>query len=807
MLETTPSIRAGRRTTRTAVAALGALSVLAGSLVATSLPAAAADLPATVMDATATWKYSDNNTDPAAGDADRLVWTKAGFNDSAWKTGTTAFGAKNGVATGLGSSFPVTTLLNQYIDPTASSKVDVPTFHFRSSFSLTADTLSQIQGLSGTVRYDDAVQIFVNGVQVAGFVDDKVIAAPEAQRNLMYAGNGGGDPLTSNYSVPASVLTAGTNTIAVALYQDRTTSSDIYLDMQKVVPVAKTAGAASISDIILGVGADERSRTVNWYSSTDTAQAVQFAPSASVVGGAFPANATTVAATGAGTTSGEFSRKAVMSGLAENTAYSYRVGADGAWSAVQSFRTASFDGSFEFFMVGDPQIGSSGNVANDTAGWVDTMNVASQTYPNAEMIFSVGDQVETAGNETHYTGFLAPEQLRSLPVAVTNGNHDVGSKAYLQHFNIPNLDETAGAASSGSSSGGDYWFMYKDVLFININSNSRDYASHNAFMEKVVAEQGAKAKWKVLAFHHSIYSVAAHYGDSDIIDRRNNMPAKISELGFDLVLQGHDHSYTRSFLVKDGALADSTEVAGQAEVSAKKGEVLYLTANSASGSKYYGVTAPNAWFASVINQERVRNYSVLNVSDTGIKVTTLRSQANGTASPVNSVVDEVTLTREADPNAQQLQVEVPEAAPGEFSWNIDGTNGLVDLGTATEEGDHFAAAGSINPIRVTDTRIGGPAWSVSAQVSDFRSGDETFSGKYLGWTPKVLEEGAGATAGAKVASGFDAGAGLSASATLGSAAATHTRGSAKLGADLELKLPVDVTDGTYTATLTLTALS
>jgi len=152
-------------------------------------------------------------------------------------------------------------------------------------------------------------------------------------------------------------------------------------------------------------------------------------------------------------------------------------------------------------------------------------------------------------------------------------------------------------------------------------------------------------------------------------------------------------------------------------------------------------------------------------------------------------------------------VTVPKADAGEFGWSIDGTNALIDLGTATESGDHYAAVGSINPIRVTDTRASGPEWSISAQVSDFASGSKSFSGKYLGWTPAVVEAGGGAIAGAKVKSGFDGGDGLSVSSTLGTAPAGHARGSAKLGAGLDLQIPVDATDGTYTATITLTALS
>ncbi|MCC2031142.1 adenylyl cyclase [Microbacterium allomyrinae] len=162
---------------------------------------------------------------------------------------------------------------------------------------------------------------------------------------------------------------------------------------------------------------------------------------------------------------------------------------------------------------------------------------------------------------------------------------------------------------------------------------------------------------------------------------------------------------------------------------------------------------------------------------------------------------------ETDPNAQNLQVTVPTGAPGEFVWSIDGTNDLVDLGTAVENGDHFAATGVINPVRVTDTRASGAAWSVSAQVGDFDSSVSSFSGKYLGWTPSVVEAGGGAVAGDEVDSGFIGGEGLSVSSTLGHAPSGHDRGSAKLGAQLDLRIPIDVTDGTYRATLTITALS
>lgn len=700
-----PSTLPSARLFARVIAAAVALVLVAAGVVAAGATRAlaAVTLPATLLDtASTTWRYSDDNSDPARGDADRLVWAKAGYDDSAWKSAKGAFGAKNGKATGIGANFPIGTLLNQYIDGVAAP--DVKTYHFRSSFDLSAEQLGAVSGLGATITYDDAIQVFVNGSKVAGFVDSAVEAAPEAQRNLMYAGANGGDPVTSTFTIPASALSAGTNTVAIALYQDRATSSDIYLDVKELIPIEADV-PATLDDIVLTIGSDETRRNVTWYTNRDTAQGVQVVKKSELVGTDFPASAKTITASGAATTSGEFNRRAEIAGLAENTEYVYRVGSDAdGWSAAYGFRTAAFSGDYDFLFVGDPQIGASGNVANDQAGWADTLDVAQQTYPSAELLFSAGDQVESAGNENHYAAFLAPDQLRELPLVPVNGNHDVGSKAYEQHYTVPNLDSTAGAATSGTSSGGDYWFEYKDVLFMVINSNSRDYSTHVPFLEKVVAEHGADAKWKVLAFHHSIYSVASHVNDSSIQDLRANLPGTISKLGIDLVLQGHDHSYTRSYLVKDGALADSTELPGQSSVSAKPGEVLYVTANSASGSKYYNVIAPNAWYASVINQEKVRNYSHVSVTGGAITITTLRSQQNGTEKPVNSVVDEVTLTRE-DTVAPTLTVPADSSIKAGSSFDpMEGVTAVDDV-----DGDLTSAVtvtGSVDTATLGDYVLG-----------------------------------------------------------------------------------------------------
>jgi len=619
------------------------LAMLGGAV--TAAPALAADAPFTAIStASTTWKYLEDNTDPAGTDADVNVWAKAPFADTAWKSAQGIFGAKAGKLTGFAAATPTpTVLLRQYIDNVAAP--DTKTFFFRTKIDLTSTQLAGISGFSANVQHDDALRVFVNGEKVAG-VDDSAVTT-----NLQYAGVSAGEPKDSTFTIPKSAFVAGTNTIAVALHQDRVDSSDAYFAFKSLtsVPLADTVPAATVTDLVLNIGANESQRNFAWYSNSGATEQVQVAKKADATGTDFPAAkaASFVAENGDTTQGGGFKyQHAAATGLVENTTYLYRVGSAAGWSATKEFSTQSFDGDYSFLLVGDPQIGASGNVANDQAGWTATMNSAEKAFPKTEFIFSAGDQVETAGNEAQYDAFLAPTQLTKFPLAPINGNHDVGSKAYEQHYNTPNWDPTSGAGSA-TSSGGDYWYFYKDVLFITLNSNSQDTASHKAFLEKVIAEQGAKAKWKVVGFHHSIYSVASHANDSDIIARRSVLPTILSNLDIDLVLMGHDHVYTRSYLMNKGVVAEAP--GAKATVTAKDGEVLYITANSASGSKYYDIRTTQTFdFAAVTNQEYIRNFSNVEVKDDSLTVTTYRSD-------LMTTVDKVTL-KKADVVKPELTV-------------------------------------------------------------------------------------------------------------------------------------------------------
>ncbi|WP_222720584.1 purple acid phosphatase family protein [Actinomadura sp. HBU206391] len=421
---------------------------------------------------------------------------------------------------------------------------------------------------------------------------------------------------------------------------------------------AHAADGATPTGIVLGVGAKETQRVVSWYTSAGTAQVVQVAPTSKIKKGRFPKNSVTFPATvAANTVNGGYNGHATLDSLKEHTAYSYRVGTEGGWSRTYSFKTQDFKGDFDFLFYGDPQIGSSGDVAKDGAGWQDTLNVSLAANPRAELLVSGGDQVETANTETQWDAFLAPDKLRQYPWAATIGNHDVGGKAYEQHFWTPNTDRSAPYYNGDAAirSGGDYWYKYKGVLFIDLNSNAYaagSDAAHIGYVTDVVKKHGADAKYTVLVYHHSIYSPASHANDGDNRLRRQDFPTAFSNLGVDLVLQGHDHSYSRSYEIKNGKKANPSEKPGAAKVAQGPGGVIYVTANSASGSKYYNLTAPDTtkdpnygpdplnpkshWANSVENQEHVRTYVKVEVRGDKLVVENLRS---GTCAAPNAAVE------------------------------------------------------------------------------------------------------------------------------------------------------------------------
>ena len=448
---------------------------------------------------------------------------------------------------------------------------------------------------------------------------------------------------------------------------EQVTDEDL-LDEVKIVRTGDPVEPAQpeVNRVSLEIGATETSRNFNWLGTTTKDAMVQVAvkPANWTAESAFPTEGV-ISATADSDTSeleGWNSFKATVSELAANTDYIYRVGNDGCWSDTYEFSTGNLgDGeSFSFMFAGDPQIGASGNVASDTEGWINTLDTMDAAFPETDFMISLGDQVNTRDVNTieeEYEGFFAPEVLHSITLATNVGNHDTynDNQHYTYNYNMPNVSELGATDNAGEGSG-DFWFTYNGVLFMSLNSNNMSTSEHRAFMEDAIA-QNPDANWKIVTFHHSVYSTASHTADSDILQRRSELPVVFSQLGIDAVLMGHDHVYTRTYLM-DGTTPEITDKVEDTLTNPESGEVLYITANSASGSKYYELqNLPQNTFAAVSDQSQRQNMSIAEVTEDSITFTTYYTDDAQVTD--EDILDQVTIERVEEP-APEPEVETAE---------------------------------------------------------------------------------------------------------------------------------------------------
>ena len=633
-----------------------------------------------LINASTTWNYLDNNVDPGTSE-DRYAWTKEGYQVDSWKSAAGKFGAKNGALGSLGGGYTPTVLLNQYIKGTSN---DIPTFFFRTTVNV--NSLDDLGSLTGNLYYDDAAIIYINGIEVASF--DKPSGGYDT--NMSYGGSNDSNPREGQINLTADqlkdVLKVGENVIAVELHQGRASSSDVYFEFANLqvnygqTPVEQKA-------LNLTVGKDETEMNLTWYANTSEIGTVEYAKASE--DGEFPSEFTTVNATGnQSNDNGFYYNQATLTNLEENTKYVYRLVNNDTVSKTYEFTTEDFDGSYNFILAGDPQIGASGNATNDTEGWKKTLQDSINKF-DPDFILSAGDQVNTASNESQYSGYLASEYLTNTPQANVVGNHDSSSNAYSQHFNLPNVSGK-GATTAGS----DYWYVYNNTLFMNINSNNMSTAEHKAFMEEAIAAN-PDARWKVVSFHHSVYSVANHAVEGDILQRREELTPVFDELGIDVVLMGHDHVYVRSNIMKGMQVV--TDTSDLQSVTDPDG-VLYVTANSASGSKYYNIkTDISTEFVAKMDQSKQRSISNIEVSENEFKITTYLYDANNDDWAVlDTFAINKTEVQEADKTALKIAVDlanaitdedladVVQAVADEFKAARDEANTVYNNASATQ---------------------------------------------------------------------------------------------------------------------------
>ena len=396
-----------------------------------------------------------------------------------------------------------------------------------------------------------------------------------------------------------------------------------------------------------------------------------------------------------------------VTGLEPNTTYYYTVEKNGEQTDVCEYTTQSTD-TVKILYVGDPQIGASkgqtqngaeltnesgvDNTAaeNDGFSWNRTLNTALSENSDINFVISAGDQVNKTGEakEEEYASYLSAEALSGLSVATTIGNHDSLNADYSYHFNNPNATENGQTAA-----GGDYYYSYGDGLFIVLNTNNYNVAEHQNTIEEAIAAY-PDAKWRVVTIHQDIYGSGLDHSDTDGMILRTQLTPVFDANDIDVVLQGHDHTYSRSkLLYGDGQTHESYEFSlnsdgtdydwdhatnvesgEQITLSPEEGDteaeealtefqednncytiedvdgntvtdpqgILYMTANSASGSKYYELISSQQDYVAERSQNWLPSYSVITMTSDSFTIETYQITDDGT---VESIDDAFTINK------------------------------------------------------------------------------------------------------------------------------------------------------------------
>ena len=288
---------------------------------------------------------------------------------------------------------------------------------------------------------------------------------------------------------------------------------------------------------------------------------------------------------------------------------------------------------------------------------------------------------------------------------------------------------------------GNYYYLYDNVLFVTLNTgaypggndeenagnasvpsaakdNSEAEAMVDNFrttMNAAVSEYAGQYQWLIVTHHKSTQTVAKHAADSDIENYVDAGFEKVmDEFDVDFVLGGHDHVYSRSYVLKDGQ-----RNAERLDSYHDPDGTIYLTGNCCSDMQYYtpfasvdktnntdypvladGTTGSQEYLKGKLpignqewNQEYSPSYAVFDVTGNEISVH-VYNLAGDSTSPDSQLIDSFSVTKNADGGAKTAGAEngktsaslnlTQEARYDAGMSNADGgVMEIVDYNTAT----------------------------------------------------------------------------------------------------------------------------
>lgn len=247
--------------------------------------------------------------------------------------------------------------------------------------------------------------------------------------------------------------------------------------------------------------------------------------------------------------------RADLAGLLAGGEYYYRVKLDGKelplpFPPLARFRTASST-PFRFLVIGDSGIGSD-----------EQRRIAERmAEEDPALVLHTGDVVYLTGDWREQQPFYFDIYWRLMLRTAfypTLGNHDVdtaGGAPYLAVHALP----SEGVAFEDR--GRYYSFDWGNVHFVSLDSNRslvEAAAGAGKMLEWLDGDLGRnRSFWRVVFFHHPPYASGIKGLDAGMALARAHIAPILDRHRVPLVLNGHEHSYQRSWPIRGGQPVDA----------------------------------------------------------------------------------------------------------------------------------------------------------------------------------------------------------------------------------------------------------
>ncbi|MBQ5910831.1 MAG: metallophosphoesterase family protein [Clostridia bacterium] len=330
--------------------------------------------------------------------------------------------------------------------------------------------------------------------------------------------------------------------------------------------------------------------------------------------------------------------------LKENTTYTYRAYDKGAEIGTQpaTFTTANHTAeSFSFVHVSDSQVNGKesdvGYTGEETGiQFGKTLNEILKIKPS--FMLHTGDIVEWSKYETYWKNMLDynASALMTLPFMPISGNHETtyrsGDNEIFKHFNINIPDQN-------TNKGFFYFFDIGDVRFIMLNTNNlNDMGLDSPQCVWLEDALNTNKKWKIVAMHHPMYSVGKWGSDPEqnatSLKLRKQLSKLFAENGVDLVLQGHDHTYSKTYPINaqgKAVLNSAYRTENSVKYTVNPGGTIYAMHGAAGNQnrspvnvdeglfEFSGASKPSSFAEIKVEKDRITVY--VNYADNNKTVT------------------------------------------------------------------------------------------------------------------------------------------------------------------------------------------